>query len=67
MKITFTLTPEQMASMIPYPNKIYTYHSYDMRGFDYHFSGTPSEYKTDREKRFNEYREAQIGYIKFRP
>ena len=54
MKIT--LTPAQCAAMIPDPDKIYTYHSYDPRGFTYEFEGTPAEYKIDREQRMGPFK-----------
>lgn len=58
------LTPEMCAAMIPDPNKVYTYKSYDLRGFCYDFQGTPAEYKTDREQRHNEYRHDQSGPLR---
>ena len=65
LTMKFIITPEQIESMIEEPDKIYTYHSYDIRGFEYNFKGTPSEYKADKEKRLIAYREEQIACAKF--
>lgn len=54
-----TLTPETLANMQPEdPDKIYTYSSYDIRGFEYTFKGTPAEYRADKEERRRMYRDS---------